>query len=1058
MKRYLSLIALFVLVCSVPAAAQEQSGSIQGIVKDSSGAVLPGVTIEARSPSVVGVSTATSDTQGIYRFPALPPATYELTATLQGFTDRKLQDVVLLLGQALKVDILMAVGGVAETVQVRADSPIIDVRQNAAAATITAEIIDRIPKGRDWTSVITTAPGANDESRSGGYQLDGSSGSENVWIIDGMDRTNLRTGTSNAQNSNATMMNDFLQEVQVKTSGYAAEFGGSTGGVINAITKSGSNMFRGSIGTYYRNENLQAAPRKGWRINPFTDCSTCTGTPEFVATPDTQFDNWNPVGDIGGPIFRNKTWFYLGYTYNRTDNERTTTFRNSPPPYVTKTMTSWSDAAYYTWNTTTQLNRDMRLKISGANSRSANRGSIAGSLQPDGSFFADGTPTNGFNTATWDSDPEKFKDRWERTGSNGRNDTIAGNLDWVVGPKFFVNLSSGYYAYDTHSPAGFAGTQLIHSFGQSNTCVGAAGSATCPFPEIPAAMQQISGYADNKSTSRTSQDLYNRAYLNANSTLVRSWKGEHYFKFGVRFERLGNTVLSGASQPTISLQWNRARTTLDGRTVRGTYGYYTISKGVVTDGDVHSNNWSVWLQDSWTIKNNLTINAGVRTENEHVPSYRAEFPGIEFSMRDKIAPRLGFAYDIKGDSRWKAYGSFGRYFDITKLEMPRGSFGAEHWLIYYYTLDTFNWPAMNCADGPTGCPGTFIEQVDNRHPANEADARLAAYFGKPQNTIDPDLKPVQTGEMTWGLDHEIGRRMSVGVRWTHKWLDRTIEDSGINIPNVGEVFFMATPGFGVADQILPAPAPPMPKAQRDYDGVEFRLQRRLANRWSLNSSYLWSRLYGNYGGLASSDENGRTSPNVERYFDGLYLLFDSHGQPVLGLLPTDRPHYFKAQVTYDAPWGTTIGLNSSVMAGTPVSTSINLLSYSPTFTNGRGDLGRTPVVSFVDMLLQHDVKIFGQRRVNVQLYIDNLFNQDAVTSITSTPWRDNFSGVPGLSGTGTAGTLSARDAYLLKGFDPVALAASLRASGTTIRDNPLFGKEGGFVGRRTLRIAAKYVF
>jgi hypothetical protein len=244
------------LFCALPLYAQEQSGSIQGVVKDTSGAVLPGVTVEARSPALVGVSTAVSDGEGAYRFPALPPGMYELTAKLQGFTDKKLSDVALTLGQTLKIEFVMAVSGISETVQISAESPVIDVKQNAAAQTISADIIDRIPKGRDWTSVVTTAPGANNESRAGGLQIDGSSGSENRFIVDGMDRTNLRTGTSDAQNTtNSTVLTDFLQEVQVKSSGYAAEYGGSTGGVISAITKSGSNQFRGSAGTYYQLES-----------------------------------------------------------------------------------------------------------------------------------------------------------------------------------------------------------------------------------------------------------------------------------------------------------------------------------------------------------------------------------------------------------------------------------------------------------------------------------------------------------------------------------------------------------------------------------------------------------------------------------------------------------------------------------------------------------------------------------------------------------------------------------------------------------------------------------
>ena len=125
-----------VLFCALPVFAQEQSGSIQGVVKDTSGAVLPGVTVEARSRSLVGVSTAISDGEGLYRFPALPPGTYELTAKLQGFTDKKLAEVALTLGQTLKIEFVMAVSGVSETVQITAESPLIDVKQNAAAATI----------------------------------------------------------------------------------------------------------------------------------------------------------------------------------------------------------------------------------------------------------------------------------------------------------------------------------------------------------------------------------------------------------------------------------------------------------------------------------------------------------------------------------------------------------------------------------------------------------------------------------------------------------------------------------------------------------------------------------------------------------------------------------------------------------------------------------------------------------------------------------------------------------------------------------------------------------
>ena len=1055
-----SLLALFLMLFASAATAQEQVGSIEGIVRDTSGAILPGVSVEAKNPAGVVVTVA-SDQAGQYRFPALAPGKYTLTATLAGFKKASFENVDLLLGQVLKVNFDMAVG-LTEEIQVTAESPIIDVKQNAATQSIPTELIDRIPKGRNFTSVINVAPGTNDESRNGGFQIDGSSGSENRFVIDGMDTTSLVNGTSGK-----TVFTEFLAEVQIKTSGYAAEFGGSTGGVINAISKSGSNQYRGSFGTYYRNEGMQADPRKGWRINPFTDCTQnlpqCAGTPEFVATPDALFDNWNPIGDIGGPIMRNRAWFYFGASYDRTDNERTTTFRNSSSnpavtPYVTKTMTSWSDARYYNGNINTQLNNNMSFKASANLQRSGNRGSLANNIQPDGSFFANGDSTNGFNTATWDATEEGFKNRWERTGSNSRNDLYSGILSWTINPHVFADIQTGYWATDVWSPEEFAGNQILHTFNGTNCD---PGGGSCPFPQTPVALRQRSGFTDNKSTSRTVQNLYARTYLNSNLTWFKSgWGGEHQFKVGARYERLQNKVDAGAQEPTITFFWDQTYGALDGRSVRGPFGYYQVSKGVVTEGDVSSNNWSFWVQDSWTINRNFTVNAGVRTEKESVPSYRDEFPGIEFGFGDKIAPRIGFAYDLKGDSKWKAYGSFGKYFDITKLEMPRGSFGAEHWVQYFWTLESLDWTSINCQEGNTGCPGTYIEQNDRRHPANEADPALTAYFGREQNTLDPDLKPVETGEITLGMDHELTPTMSAGVRYVHKWLDRTIEDVGILVPGVGEVFFIANPGFGVAEQILPQPAPAFPKAVRNYDAVEFRLNKRFANRWSLIAGYTWSRLQGNYGGLASSDENGRTSPNVERYFDGQYLVWDAHGNPVEGLLPTDRPHYLKIQATYDTPWGTNVGVFQQVMSGGPISTTINLLGYNPTFVDGRGNLGRLPTTSQTDMAINHDFRLMAGHRLGLQLNIDNLFNQDGELNRNTAPYRDSFS-VPSSIASSTAppGQLAPRDDYLLnKGYDPAFLAAEMRKAGTRMRDNSLYGKPSSFQGRRQLRFGIRYIF
>src|SRR4030095_2049725 len=300
-------------------------------------------------------------------------------------------------------------------------------------------------------------------------------------------------------------------EVRVKSSAYAAEYCGSTGGVISAITKSGGNDFHGSAGTYFRGNDLRGPVRPIWRITSpdnvtaefvtNTGSGTPTATSPMAGNDADDWNNWNPIGDLGGPCLRTTSCFSAGYSRNDNRMQRTATFRNTPVPYTTKTF-NWNDSSdYLNWNVTSQINNNMRLKVAGGNTRQRNRGG-APALQPNGSKFADGTPTDGFTTAAWDSNPEAFKDRWERIGSSSVNDLYSANFDWVLSQKFFINVAGGYLGYDTTTPEEFAATSGLHSFGTTNICTGTPGSSTCPFPEIPGNRRVTTGYSANTPTPR----------------------------------------------------------------------------------------------------------------------------------------------------------------------------------------------------------------------------------------------------------------------------------------------------------------------------------------------------------------------------------------------------------------------------------------------------------------------------------------------------------------------------------------------------------------------------
>jgi hypothetical protein len=206
--RVRTLVGLMIaLLLASPLAAQEQRGTIEGVVKDSSGAVLPGATVTAKSETGATLTTVSDDT-GTFRFPSVAPATYIVTATLQGFREGEVKDVRVGLGQIKKLDFALGLATLTETVQVTSDTPLVDVKQSTL-------------------SLVTQAPGTNYEAKSDGVMIDGATAGENRYIIDGIETTDLRSGVSGQE-----LIADFVEEVQVKSSGYTAEYGGSTGGVI----------------------------------------------------------------------------------------------------------------------------------------------------------------------------------------------------------------------------------------------------------------------------------------------------------------------------------------------------------------------------------------------------------------------------------------------------------------------------------------------------------------------------------------------------------------------------------------------------------------------------------------------------------------------------------------------------------------------------------------------------------------------------------------------------------------------------------------------------------
>jgi hypothetical protein len=545
--------------------------------------------------------------------------------------------------------------------------------------------------------------------------------------------------------------------------------------------------------------------------------------------------------------------------------------------------------------------------------------------------------------------------------ANQPNWTVSGTADWSATPRFLVSGRIGY-TYANRQNEGVRGVPR-YVFGNSN--IGLL--------DVPSSLQRVTGFTtDTNNYEFVKDDLGRLATQLDGSWFATGW-GQHVLKAGVQADWTTNNVDRGQKANAVSLAWNRALLGM-----RGKYGYYQVTtnskvprRGQIFIGKAEGNTAGLFVQDDWTISRRLTVNAGLRTERETVPRY--SLPGgdtspiIEFGFSQKLAPRLGAVYDLKGDGRWKLYGSWGIFYDIFKYSLST-AFGGLDTLGYVFTLDTYDWPTLLANSAcPPDCPGTrIIGPVSGANLAEDA--------------VDPDLDPMRLQEAVAGVEHQLSPHLVLTARYVHKQLDRAVEDVGSLDPNYNEVYTIGNPGFHRATLAYPGVA--LPKAVRRYDAFELAARRPFANRWAFSVSYLWSRLYGNYSGLSQSDENGRVSPNVARAYDYPAMMFDESGQPVYGNLATDRPHQLKAFLVYSASFGLNVSAFQYVGSGLPVTREVAVLppSFYPMQYLGRMSDGRTPTVSRTDLYVQQDIAMARGTKLSAGIGVSNLFNQDTVAS------------------------------------------------------------------------------
>jgi hypothetical protein len=786
-----------------------------------------------------------------------------------------------------------------------------------------------------------------------------------------------------------------VQEVEIKNSGIQAEHGGALGGVVNVVMKKGSNQYHGEVFAQLENDALDAnqlAPVA--RYNPLSAQATPSWgvlDPQFqeYSSKKDHFSSILPGFTLGGPILKDRIFGFIGFNPWIQNDERGVNYAQLGPggvpgQYANLGLVNFSQntRSYYT-TARIDLAATQKLRF------------YASWLYQLQKQFGENLPfsdsANGQYNASSAVAPSTYS---HSLGYTAPNSTTNVGADYSLSPRLILTGRFGYY-FENYHDFGFPTTGTLTSWFTSG--VGATDVFGNP---LPASLQQPLGFTNLAASNSFTVRNANKAIQGDVSAawFKSGWMGTHNFKFGYQLNRLSNDVAQHYNVPVVQYyvgkgavytpfgavgMGNCAQFIAAYGQCSGQYGYVNV-QDLGTQGKATSYNHGLFAQDSWTIAKGVTVNLGVRLEREYLPAENQPEGGIshpiDFGWGQKVAPRIGVAWDPTHRGKMKIFGGYGQFYDQMKLNLAISSFGGGYWGNCYYALNTDNVASIaplfdnagrycggvgsNSATqanfgGTTPAGITFLENQNFR--ANPTTCSTCTIT---EEGVAPGLNPYEQHETTLGFDYQLTPTVAFEARWDRRRLDHVIEDSALANPNIGETFVIVNPGQGInntynnfynflyglnAGQPGASPCsncPPTIPAIRDYDGVEFRLTKN-SKTWNGMFSYTWSRLWGNYAGLTSSMQEdgggGRNAPNNSRAFDEPMFSWTANGTSNAGLLPTDRPNTFKGYVYYQIPWlrkmTTDLGLYQVMYQGTPETSFMDVGNSGPLYALAGGGYG-----------------------------------------------------------------------------------------------------------------------
>jgi carboxypeptidase family protein/TonB-dependent receptor-like protein len=920
---------LLLFLSAAPAFGQGGVAEVNGSVADETGSVLPGAAVTITEESTGLTRTVTSNESGRFVIPALPPGRYTIVAELSGFQMQRRTGISVLVGQAVTLTFTLPIGGLTDQVTVTGEAPLVEVTQTQIGANITSEQIDNLPtQGRQQYQLLALVPGLTPNLGPGAfegsqYSANGRETGGNLFMVDGMYNNDDRTLTGSGSQTRMTI--DTTAEFQVLVHEYGAEYGGATGVIVNAVTKSGTNAYHGRGAFYYQDSSLDGT-------NYFTKKA---GT----AKPDSGVKTL--LGSVGGPILANKAFFFVNMERLRIQEAANLTY----PPEGAPLVQSYSVALPI--KSTNMFERlDYRLN----DAHSFNFRALFDPNAVDGQDHVRDKRTLSAMRIERAPKPGEFfwSGQWTGVISNRMvNETRFSRVteELHIGDRSLFE-AGGNKVYEITG----AGRGTLTGLGQREQLD--FGSAQV-HPDYQTGPHENPGGASVTTIAFSDQLTYT--------------PGNHTFKLGFGASKNGGTNVVGTTYfGAFEFAGNRP---FDPASLSTYPNRFRIRLGNLFY-DMPDWRTSFFVADKWQATGKLTLNLGIRYDYQHmIPN-----------TKDAFAPRVGVAY--APDEKTVIRAGVGKFYEYQATAVASNlQIGAVISPVNIFDTGEDNsaargvLPADPCLrpDGPDGL--AVISAACRAQLLNIRNGVAAGTFVNPEPILDGDRKMGYLIGFSGGIQREVLPGIAVTVDYVgNRGRDQTLRID-INEPRLLADGRFGRPGPSVFDPngtLIPAAArntnfqrvlqyQSRPEFKTDYDALEVGVQRRLANRWSGRISYTLSRAHD-----INASTTGGGNIVEKRVNDDLNPLLD------YGLANTDNRHALTSGAYLEAWRGLGVGASFSYYAGNPVNETLgrdaNGDRDSTTFdrpVKGRDD-ATLPIVSPVDangLAIRNGIK--GKNKIGV---------------------------------------------------------------------------------------------